>query len=186
MVKKCLFRPSRVETDELAGRRSHRFLPKVPWIRSNWTFAAEVDRTNAISSRQGSRTRSSPLIKATTIPISVFPLRTMTPPANSRAKTPTDCSPPTRNFNPNLSLNTRSRTPSDRLERSADLALERAGGSAATPHVVDDQELRNGDEQDDQPETRLGIGHVPQHAEQGPCLHYRGRNAISDKLSDRF
>jgi hypothetical protein len=52
----------------------HSFLPKVVSIRSNWTLAAEVDRTNAIISRQGSRTRSSPLMKATTIAISVLPL----------------------------------------------------------------------------------------------------------------
>jgi hypothetical protein len=50
----------------------------------------------------------------------------------------------------------------------------------------DDEDLRNGDQQDDQPQTRLGIEHVAQHAEQGPRLNYRGRNAISDKLSDRF
>jgi hypothetical protein len=28
-------------------------LPKVPSIKSNWTLAAEVDRTNAINSRHG-------------------------------------------------------------------------------------------------------------------------------------
>jgi hypothetical protein len=48
---------------------------------SNWTLAEEVDRTNAIISRQGSRTRSSPLMKATTIPISVLPLSTIIPPS---------------------------------------------------------------------------------------------------------
>src|SRR5262249_2169520 len=92
------------------ARRSQRLLSKVPSIRSNCTLGAEVDRTKAISSRQGSTTRSSPLMKATTIPISVLPFRTMIPPANSSVKTPSDCNPLTRNFSPNLSLNTLRRT----------------------------------------------------------------------------
>ena len=37
----------------------------------------------------------------------------------------------------------------------------------------DDEELRNGDEQDDYPEARLGIEHITQYAEQRPRLYYR-------------
>jgi hypothetical protein len=37
-----------------------------------------------------------------------------------------------------------------------------------------DDNLRQGDQQNDQPEERLGVHHIAQHAEQGPDLDDRG------------
>ena len=50
----------------------------------------------------------------------------------------------------------------------------------------DDEELRNGDEQDDHSEVRLGVEHITQYAEQRARLYYWGRNTISDEFPDRF